>query len=163
MRFYYKRKFKSIGNNVNFKCYDTYSYKNIEIGDNVYIGPGAHFMSEESYIKIGSNVMFGPYVLIVTGDHRFDLIGEYMIDIKEKRVSDDQPVIISDDVWIGARTIILKGVKIGKGAVIGAGSVVTKDVSAYSIVGGNPAKVIKRRGAADEIIKHERELYNEKK
>ena len=55
------------------------------------------------------------------------------------------PIVIEDDVWIGARVIILKGVTIGKGSIIGAGSVVTKDVEPYSIVGGNPAKLIRKR------------------
>ena len=54
-------------------------------------------------------------------------------------------VIIEDDVWIGTRAIILPGTRIGKGSIIGAGSVVTKDVPQYSIVGGNPARILKTR------------------
>jgi maltose O-acetyltransferase len=57
----------------------------------------------------------------------------------------ERPIVIDDDVWIGARVIILPGVHIGTGAVIGAGAVVTKDVPAYAVVGGNPARVIKMR------------------
>ena len=57
----------------------------------------------------------------------------------------DDPVVISDDVWIGARAIILPGVQIGRDAIIGAGAVVTKDLSEYAIVVGNPARVIKQR------------------
>ncbi|RFA25156.1 hypothetical protein CAI21_19880 [Alkalilimnicola ehrlichii] len=57
---------------------------------------------------------------------------------------DVAPVIIEDDVWIGNNCIVLKGVRIGRGAIVGAGAVVTKDVPAYCIVGGNPARVLKR-------------------
>ncbi|MEA3423389.1 MAG: DapH/DapD/GlmU-related protein, partial [Bacillota bacterium] len=59
--------------------------------------------------------------------------------------SEPAPVVIEDDVWIGARTVILPGVVIHEGSIIAAGSIVTKDVQAYSIVGGNPAKLIKMR------------------
>ena len=62
----------------------------------------------------------------------------------------EKPVLIADDVWIGARVIILPGVRIGTGAVIGAGAVVTKDMPDYSVVGGNPARVLKMRKIAEE-------------
>ena len=64
-------------------------------------------------------------------------------------------VIIEDDVWVGYGAIILSGVKIGKGIIIAAGSVVTKDIEPYSIVGGNPANFIKYRFTKDEIKQHE--------
>lgn len=63
----------------------------------------------------------------------------------QQGLSEPRPVLIEDDVWIGARVIILPGVKVGKGSVIGAGSVVTKDVMPYTVVGGNPARVLKGR------------------
>ena len=59
--------------------------------------------------------------------------------------TEERPVVIGNDVWIGGRVIILPGVKIGDGAIVGAGSVVTRDVSEYDIVAGNPARVIKNR------------------
>ena len=91
--------------------------------------------------------MFGPGVTVVTGNHRIDIPGKYIIDItdQEKREEDDQPVIFEGDNWIGANAIILKGVTIGRGAVIAAGAVVTKSVPEYAIVGGNPAKVLRFR------------------
>ena len=91
--------------------------------------------------------MTGPDVKIITGDHRTDIAGEYMIKVTDrmKLPENDRPVVIEDDVWIAANTIILPGVTIKKGAIIGAGSVVTKDVMEYNVVAGVPAKVIKVR------------------
>ena len=100
--------------------------------------------------------MFGPNVTFMGGDHRVDVLGKYMIDIKTKLPENDQPVIINEDVWVGANVIILKGVTIGEGSIIAAGSLVTKDVEEYTIVGGIPAKILKRRFSKEEIITHNR-------
>lgn len=86
--------------------------------------------------------MMGPDVMIFHGDHE---MSRRDIPMRLQGDSVSKPVVIGDDVWIGARSIILKGVHIGKGAVIAAGAVVTKDVPEYAIVGGVPAKVIKYR------------------
>lgn len=102
--------------------------------------------------------MFGPNVSIVTGNHRIDVIGKYMIDVKEKKKSDDQDVIIEDDVWVGMGVIILKGVTVGRGSVIGAGTIVTKDVEPYSIVLNEQKLKTKKRFDEDQIREHERIL-----
>jgi acetyltransferase-like isoleucine patch superfamily enzyme len=133
-------------------------YKNIHIGNNVYIGNRASFYASISHIKIGNNVMFGPNVTIRGGNHRIDIVGKYMFDVKEKLPENDQDVIIEDDVWVGCNTTILKGVTIHQGSVIAAGAVVTKNVPPYAIVGGNPAKVIKFRFSKDQILEHKRLL-----
>lgn len=88
--------------------------------------------------------MFGLGVHIHGGNHRYELGKGYMDELK-KEYGDNPPVIIEDDVWIGANAIILRGVTIHNGAVVGAGAVVAKDVEPYSIVAGNPAKEIKKR------------------
>ena len=155
--------FKSHGKNLIF--YPTKSdffYKNISIGDDVFIGPGASFIASRSYIQIGNKVMFGPNVTIRGGNHSTHIIGKQMADYKssDKLKEDDQPVIISDDVWVGTGVIILKGVKVGRGAIIAAGAVVVKDVNPYSIVGGIPAKLIRNRWSDEEIAKHEMIIYN---
>ncbi|MBQ7235585.1 MAG: hypothetical protein IJX03_00310 [Clostridia bacterium] len=75
----------------------------------------------------------------------------------EKRDIDDEDVIIESDVWIGANATILKGVTIGRGAIIAAGAIVTKNVPAYSIVGG-PARVLKMRFSEQQIKEHEKIL-----
>ena len=84
-----------------------------------------------------------------------------MFDIKDtdKKPEDDLRVVIEDDVWIGTRAIILHGVTIGRGAIVGAGAVVTCNVPPYSIITGVPAKVFKFRWNIDTILQHEESLY----
>ena len=90
----------------------------------------------------GDNVMMGPECLLFTRNHR---IGSTEIPINKQGYDGLQPIIIGNDVWIGARVIILPGVQISDGAVIGAGSVVTYNVDSYDVVAGNPAKLIRKR------------------
>ena len=100
-------------------------------------------------------MIFGPHPTIITGDHRIDVVGKYIMDSNEKLPENDAPVVIEDDVWIGANVTILKGVTIGRGSVVAAGAVVTKSCPPYSIIGGVPAKVQKMRFTPEEIVKHE--------
>ncbi|MBQ1412352.1 MAG: transferase, partial [Clostridia bacterium] len=93
-------------------------------------------------VIIGKNVMMGSDCVIYVRNHRFDRTD---IPMMKQGFTEEEPVIIEDDVWIGGRVSILPGVRIGTGAVIAAGAVVTKDVESYSVVGGNPARVIKKR------------------
>ena len=86
--------------------------------------------------------MMGPYVKMYVQNHNFSRTD---IPMNQQGNSPARPIVIGDDVWIGANVIILPGVSIGKGCVIGAGSVVTKSVPEYSVVAGNPAKIIKNR------------------
>ncbi len=115
----------------------------IEIGDRSGLG----INSWVDNVSIGDDVMMGPYVMIMSQNHVFDDLTKPM-DLQGHAPS--KKVIIEDDVWIGARVIILPGRKIGKGAIIGAGAVVTRDVPKYAIVGGNPAKILKYRTPADK-------------
>lgn len=112
-------------------------------------------------IRIGNKVLFGPHVYIMGGNHNYHEVGKYMFDVKIKREEDDLPVVIEDDTWIGCNVTILKGVTIGRGAIVSAGSVVTKDVPQYAIVGGIPAKVLKYRFSNEEIKEHEAILYKQ--
>ena len=154
-----KGAFKGCGSNVHFSPLNSsFSYSSITIGNDVYIGPYAMFRSIKDII-IGNKVIFGPHVYIMGGDHNYREVGQYMFDVKQKRESDDLPVIIEDDTWIGCNVTILKGVTIGRGAIVSAGSVVTKDVPRYAIVGGIPAKVLKCRFTKYEIEEHEKLLH----
>ena len=126
------------GKNVNIEKNANISTK-ICIGNNSDIGTNAKI---SPYVYIGDNVMMGPDVNIYTRNHKFSDINIPMI---EQGYEDYKEVIIGNDVWIGSRVTILPGVKIGDGVVIGASSVVTKDIPAYCVVGGNPARVLKNR------------------
>lgn len=86
--------------------------------------------------------MIGAETKIFTSNHRYE---DITISILQLGVGPVKPVVIEDDVWIGIRVIILHGVKISKGSIVAAGSVVSKDVDPYCIVGGNPAKILKKR------------------
>ncbi len=112
----------------------------LKIGNNSSIGPYS-YIGCSGFIEIGDNVMMSPRVSIYAENHLFD---NPDLSIKDQGVKREF-VKIEDDCWIAANTVILAGVTIGRGSVIAAGSVVTKDVPPYSIVGGVPAKVIKSR------------------
>ncbi len=126
------------GKNVNIEKGAQFSY-NVSLGDNSGIGVNALISAN---VTIGNDVMMGPDCIILTANHGMERNG---IPMWKQPHESPRPVVIGNDVWIGARVIILPGVHIGDGSVIGAGSVVTKDVEAYSVVGGNPAKLIRMR------------------
>jgi maltose O-acetyltransferase len=96
-------------------------------------------------IQIGSDVMIGPNVVMRTSDHRFDAIDR---PIREQGHVSGM-ITIEDDVWIAANVTIVGGVRIGRGSVVAAGAVVVRDVDAYTLVAGAPAKLIRRRTSAD--------------
>lgn len=151
--------FKVHGRNFIFDPDGSYSFETISVGNEVYIGPGAVLLASLSSICIGNKVMFGPNVTIMGGDHNTSVIGKFMFDVKVKRAQDDQPVVIEDDVWIGTGAIILKGVHVGRGCIVAAGAVVTRNIPPYTIVAGIPARVLSVRFKMDEIIEHEMSLY----
>ncbi len=156
---YAKKKLASCGS--RFRCYGgKFTFKNISVGNNVYIGPNAVFMSALAKIYIGNDVMFGPNVTIITGDHRIDKVGEYMINVTEKEKKNDLDIVIEDDVWIGANALILKGVTIGTGSVIGGGAIVVRDVPPYTIYVGSPSQKIKERFSKEKIELHKKLLEN---
>lgn len=136
--FFAKRIMKNVGIGVNIEHNAEFT-PNVEIGDFSGIGVDCEILGPT---VIGKNVMMGPEVIIYTRNHKFT---KKEVPIQEQGFEDYKPVIISDDVWIGRRVIILPGVNIGKGCVIGAGSIVTKSFPPYSVIGGNPAKLIKTR------------------
>ena len=151
------------GSNVTFSPIDSvFYYQTMDIGNNVSIGYHADFVATRSKIIIGDHVVFGPHVSIRGGDHRFDIPGRYIDTIKddEKLPENDADVVFEGDNWIGMNVTILKGVTIGFGSVIAAGSVVSRSIPPYSIAGGVPAKVIRRRFSDEEIAIHEKALLD---
>ena len=156
------RRFHKVGNDVRISKACFFHNENISIGNRVYIGQKCRFQASLSHISIGDNVMFGPEVSIHGGNHRTDVIGRFMIDIKltEKLPENDQDVVIENDVWVGAKAIILKGVTIGQGSIVGAGSIVSKDIPPYSIITGNKLQKIRDRWSESEIEDHKKQVYN---
>ena len=137
-----KRLFRFCGDRVNVeKGANFYTGWEVELGDNSSLGIDCMIPYD---LKVGKDVMMGPYVVIVGDSHQFSRTD---IPMRLQGIRDYQPVQIEDDVWIGARVVILPGLKIGKGAIIGAGSIVTKDVPPYAICVGNPARVIRYRNS----------------
>ena len=156
-----RRCFRSYGTSVRIPRGCSFSgIENISVGNYVSLGADTRILTTQAQLKIGNYVMFGPGVTIVTGDHRIDVMGKYMIQLTaaDKLPENDMDVIIEDDVWIGANATILKGVTVGRGSVVAAGSLVTKSCPPYSIVGGVPAKVLKTRFTAEQIEEHEHML-----
>lgn len=113
------------------------------IGDNCKFGDFLHLTSINS-IQIGNHVLTGRWVTISDNGHGNTDYESFQIPPLERNLISKGPIIIEDNVWIGDKATILSGVKIGKGAVIAANTVVTKDVPAYSVVGGNPVRIIKQ-------------------
>lgn len=137
-RFLVKNIIKNCGNKINIERFAKFN-KNISIGD--YSGIGKN-CSVAPFTKIGKHVMMGPEVIMYSRNHNIDRTD---IPMTDQGFMDFDPITIEDDVWIGRRVIILPGVTIGEGSVIGAGSVVAKNIPPYSIAVGNPVKVIRNR------------------
>ena len=136
--------------------------KNVFVYGNVCISGATIVASNAKFIvKRGGAIAGG--LRVYTGNHT-RVIGTMVGEITEKTKPEgfDSDVIIEEDVWIGANVTLLSGVKIGRGATIAAGAVVTKDIPPYCIAGGVPARVIKFYWSIDDILKHENKLYSKK-
>ncbi len=139
--------FRSVGKNVfiepDFICE---LGSNITIGDNVFINFGC-IIFDMGEVTIGNNAMFGPRVGIYTTNHAFDA---------EERIANvvvSKPIHIGNRVWLSADVKIVQGVTIGDNSIIGAGSVVTKDIPPNVIAAGNPCRVIRKITEKDKWIK----------
>lgn len=178
---FYRRAMRHCGEGVYMRPSqsDMKGLHNLSVSDGTSIPKGSVFYCTQAPLTIGKKVIFGPRPTIITGDHRIDIIGKYIIDVTDEekkslrvkveglKINDDGsingspydlPVVIEDDVWVGANVTILKGVTIGRGSVVAAGAVVTRSCPPYSIIGGVPAKVLKMRFTPEEIEEHERRV-----
>ena len=115
------------------------SGRRIEVGNNCNLSSGLRVIGD---LKLGNDVMLGPEVVFISYNHK---VTDLELPMRAQGATDSKPIIVGNDVWIGMRVIVMPGIKIGSHSIVAAGSVVTKDVPEWGIVGGNPAKVIKYR------------------
>jgi len=151
-----RRQFKSLGANVQFSSgLDLSCPERIDVGNHVYIGPGA-LIAADGGLRIGDGVIIGPRVTILTSTHRYEGAEALPYD----SVTLLRPVGSEGNVWMWAKVSLVPGVRIGEGAIVAMGAVVTRDVPAGSVVGGNPARVLKQRDMDHyERIKSEGRIY----
>lgn len=135
------------------------AYTNIDAGAVIMNTRAKFIMKKYSGAAIG--------LLVVTGNH-MSLVGKHLKQVgdsdKNKEANPklfDKDIIVEEDVWIGARVTLLYGAHIGRGAIIGAGSVIRSKIPPYSVVIGNPAKVVGFRFSPQEIINHEQQIYSD--
>lgn len=155
-----KKKLGYCGKSVRVK-YPTRLNHNIFLDDYVCISEGARFIMNESNEKFIMHKRAGAAqgLTVITGKHGH-VIGRWSYDVMRFHEKDcGSTIIVYEDVRIGANVTLIAGITIGRGAQIGACSVVTKDVPPYAVVAGNPARVIKFIFTPEEIIRHEATLY----
>lgn len=142
------RMFASVGTNCYIEppLHANWAGRHVTLGDNVYANFNLTLVDDVS-ITIGSNVMIAPNVVIATAGHPI------LPELRREAAQFNLPVVIGDNVWIGAGALIMPGITIGDDTVIGAGSVVTRDIPAGVIAVGSPCRVVR------EIGDHDREFY----
>lgn len=127
---------------------------NITLGDDVTINLGAQIL-DMSPVTIGSNTMIGPFCGFYAGNHSIDP------EERNNLICTPGAITIGESVWLGGHTIVMAGVTIGDNSVIGAGSVVTKDIPANVIAAGNPCRVIRPIGPQDRVLQSTGEAADE--
>jgi maltose O-acetyltransferase len=120
------------------------SGKGVRVGDRSALGLDCLVIGP---LVVGSDVMMGPRCCMLGSSHNTE---STTVPMNQQGFLPDRAVVIEDDVWIGANVTVLPGRTIGRGSIVGAGSVVTRDVPPYSVVGGNPARVVASRSGAVE-------------
>jgi maltose O-acetyltransferase len=132
--------FRYTGIDINIEKGAAFGYgSKISLGDRSGLGRYCRIPDD---ISIGNDVMMGPYVTIYSANHAFNRID---IPMNQQGHTASKQTVIEDDVWIGSHVIMTPGRYISRGSIIAAGSVLTKDFPEYSIIGGNPAKIIGNR------------------
>ena len=143
---YMKEVFAECGDNnyIELPFHANWGGHHVHLGSNIYMNSNTTLV-DDGHIFIGDNVMFGPNVTIATANHPIDA------ELRYKGYQYNRDVHIGNNVWLGGHVIIVPGVTIGENAVIGAGSVVTKDIPANVVAVGNPCRVMREVGEHDKV------------
>lgn len=157
LRAWLRPRFASFGAGASFDPLSSTiaGYEYIRLGDGVFIGPHAHLTADGVEIVIGADTVIGPGFYAIAGDHRFD---QPNVPFRDADRGVNEPIRIGCNVWIGARVTVLKGVTVRDGAVIGAGSIVTRDVESCAVAVGAPARRVRWRFEGEDRVIHERLL-----
>lgn len=150
----YRHKFVDIGEGFQWGWPLRVSPHDVRVGRYVYIGAYSEISGP---IVIGDLCMISTHVRIVGDDHRADVLGS---PTRLEFARDPQLTIIEAECWVGSGAVIKAGVTIGRGAVVGACSFISKSVAPYTVVGGVSAKVLRRRFSDEEAVVHDRALYD---
>lgn len=153
MRAVERRRFAEFGAGSSFdpSTSTIAGHEHFSIGRDVFIGPYALLSADGVPAVIGDDTVIGPAFCLIAGDHKIDQPG---VSHRNSGPGVNLPITIGRNVWIGARVTVLKGVKIGDGAVIAAGSVVAKDVPSLAVVAGVPARFARWRFDASGVEAH---------
>lgn len=156
-----KRKWRKRNSDNLTSMGNTFNPELVTVGKKTYGELNIINHSDSYRLFLGNYVSIAPEVLfIVCGDHSIHHISTYPFKVRyrfqKQEALSKGDIVVGDDVWIGARATILSGVRIGQGAIIGAGSLVTRDVPPYAIVGGVPARIIRYRFSKELVQKLEK-------
>lgn len=132
---------------------------NLYLDDYVILQDHINFISNKGRLYVGKFSVISAGCIIIPGQHHLKVGMPFFVNAQYHVCDEEHDIIIAEDCWIGAGCILLPGVKIGRGAIVGAGSVVTKDISPYSVVAGCPAKTIAMRMSEKDVIIHEKNIY----
>lgn len=164
----YSRRYNNISNSskVDYSA-KIYNPNNLYMDENTNIDADAVIMNGRAKMIMKKNSGAAVGLLVITGNH-MSVVGKNLKQVTNKIKDEldvnhemDKDVIVDEDVWIGARVTLLSGVHLGRGCEIGSGSVVRGNIPAYSVVVGNPCKVVGFRFTPEEIIEHEKIQYKE--
>ena len=158
---YKSNDFGALGKNCHISSDSILVPRNIFIGDHCIIQNKVNFISHKGKLIIKKYSVISSGCTIIPSTHLPSVGVPFYYQALEHIGDKDYNIIINEDCWIGANSILLPGCQIGRGAIVGAGAVVTKDVPPYSVVAGCPAIVIASKFSKEEIIEHEKALYQQ--